>query len=54
MLQTDRASLGQATFRISNWQGLTRTSQVLPFGLTEINSDKPVCIPDYCRRDSGQ
>jgi len=47
---TDRTLLGQAIFCILNPQGLTRTSQVLPFGLTEINSDKPAYIPDYCRR----
>jgi len=33
---TDRTLLGQAIFCISNWQGLTRTSQIY--------------IPDYCRR----
>jgi len=53
--QTGRTLLGQATFCSLKWPGLTRTSQVLPFGMPEINSDKPVYIADYCRKEySGQ
>ena len=33
-----------ATFCSLIWQGLTRISQFLPSGLTEINCDKPVFI----------